>query len=98
MTNSIRLYVFVFLALLGLTATTVAVSRVDLGAFNFVAAMTIAVLKASLVVWFFMHVRQSSPLIKLAAFAGLFWIAILIVFTLGDYWSRAWLPSPTWWR
>jgi caa(3)-type oxidase subunit IV len=60
--------------------------------------MTIAVIKGSLVVWFFMNVRQSSSMTRLFVGAGFFWMAILIVFVLSDYFSRGWLPVPTWWK
>src|SRR6185312_2827134 len=93
----VRTYVLVFLALITLTISTVAISKIELGAFNFIVAMTIAVIKGSLVVWFFMNVRQSSPLTRLFVVAGFFWMAILIVFTLSDYLSRGWLPSGAWW-
>jgi cytochrome c oxidase subunit 4 len=94
----VRTYLLVFLGLIALTGTTVAVSKIELGSFNFVAAMTIAVVKGSLVVWFFMHLRQSSSLTRLFALAGFFWMAILIVFTLSDYLSRGWVPAGAWWK
>jgi caa(3)-type oxidase subunit IV len=50
-----------------------------------------------LVVWFFMHVRSDNPLTKLFVFAGFFWMAILFVFTLGDYFSRSWMPGGKFW-
>jgi cytochrome c oxidase subunit 4 len=93
----IKVYVSVFLALITLTGTTVAVSKIELGEFNFVVAMTIAVIKAMLVVWFFMHVKQSSSMTKLFVVAGLFWTAILFLFTLSDYFSRNWIPLGRWW-
>ena len=93
----VKNYVFVFLALITLTVTTVLVSKVELGEFNFVVAMTIAVIKASLVVWFFMQVRYSTSMTRLFVVAGLFWMAILVVFTVSDYVSRGWLPRPNWW-
>jgi len=101
MTHSIvpvKVYVAVWAALTALTITTVAVSKLELGEFNFVAAMTIAVIKGSLVVWFFMNVRQSNSLTRLFVGAGFFWMAILIVFVLSDYFSRGWLPGPSWWK
>jgi cytochrome c oxidase subunit 4 len=101
MTHSIvpiRVYVAVWAALIVLTITTVAVSKLELGEFNFVAAMTIAVIKGSLVVWFFMNVRQASSMTRLFAGAGFFWMAILIVFVLSDYFSRGWVPIPIWWK
>ena len=94
---SVKTYAAVFLGLIALTATTVGVSRIELGEYNFVVAMTIAVMKGSLVVWFFMDVRRGSSLTKLFVGAGLFWLAILLVFVLSDYLSRGWLPGPKWW-
>jgi cytochrome c oxidase subunit 4 len=93
----IKLYVGVFAALIALTVTTVAVSKIELGEYNFVVAMTIAVIKALLVVLFFMHVKQSSAMTKLFVVAGFFWMAILFAFTLGDYFSRTWVPGVKWW-
>jgi cytochrome c oxidase subunit IV len=94
----VKVYAAVFAALIALTITTVAVSKLELGEYNFVAAMTIAVIKGSLVVWFFMNVRRSSSLTRLFVGAGFFWMAILIVFVLSDYFSRGWLPAPGWWK
>ena len=44
-----------------------------------------------------MHVRTDNPLTKLFVFAGFFWMAILLVFTLGDYFSRTWMPGGKFW-
>ena len=93
----VKNYVFIFLALIALTITTVAVSRIELGEYNFIVAITIAVIKAVLVILFFMHVKQSSSMTKLFVGAGFFWMAILLVFVLSDYFSRGWLPIPKWW-
>jgi cytochrome c oxidase subunit IV len=93
---SVKVYSAVFFALLALTITTVVISKLDLGEYNFVAAMTIAVIKGSLVVAFFMNVRRSSSMTKLFIGAGLFWMAILLVFILSDYLSRGWLPGSRW--
>ena len=92
----VKTYAAVWGALLVLTVTTVAVSKLELGEYNFICAMTIAVIKASLVVWFFMDVRRSSSMTRLFVCAGLFWLAILLVFTLSDYLSRGWLPGQFW--
>jgi cytochrome c oxidase subunit 4 len=94
---SVKTFAAVFAALLALTVTTVAISKLDLGEYNFVCAMTIAVIKGGLVVGFFMDVRRSSSLTKLFVGAGFFWMAILLVFILSDYHSRGWLPRPAWW-
>jgi len=93
----VKTYALVFAALLALTITTVAVSKLELGEYNFIVAMTIAVIKGTLVVMFFMNVRNASSLTKLFVGAGLFWLSILLVFVLSDYISRGWLPGASWW-
>jgi cytochrome c oxidase subunit 4 len=83
-------YIAVALALLVLTATTAAMSYVELGVFNAVVALAIAVFKAMLVVLFFMHVKYSTRLTKLTVIAGIFIFLGLISMTMADYISRAW--------
>jgi cytochrome c oxidase subunit 4 len=95
--TSVGAYAAVFAALLVLTVTTVAVSKIELGEYNFVCAMTIAVLKAMLVVLFFMHVKGSSATTKLFIASGLFWLSIMLVFFMGDYMTRGWLSGVLWW-
>ena len=82
------MYVTIFLALMVLTGVTVGAAFVDLGSFNFPVAMLIAVFKASLVVWYFMHVKYQSHLTKLTVATGLFFLAILLGMSLIDYVSR----------
>jgi len=48
------------------------------------------------VVMFFMDVRRATSMTKLFVGAGLFWLAILLVFLLSDYLSRGWLPILRW--
>ena len=87
----LRIYFGVFFALLVLTGTTVAVAFVDLGPFNNIVALGIAVLKATLVVLFFMHVRYATRLTSLVVVSGLVWLAIMVVLTMTDYVTRGWL-------
>ena len=87
-----KVYFKVFAALLVLTATTTAVSFLDLGPWNTVVALAIAFLKATLVVLFFMHVKYSPRLTQIVIAGGLFWLAILLALTLSDFLSRGWLP------
>ena len=84
-------YFAVFTALIVLTATTTAVSFVDLGPWNTVVALGIAFVKATLVVLFFMHVKYSPRLTQIVIVGGLFWLAIMIGLTLSDFVSRGWL-------
>ncbi|MGB6190990.1 MAG: cytochrome C oxidase subunit IV family protein [Terracidiphilus sp.] len=83
-------YIIIGSILLVLTATTVAASYVEMGIFNPIVALGIAVLKAMLVVLFFMHVKYSSRLTKLTVAAGLFTFLVLMGMTLADYFTRAW--------
>jgi cytochrome c oxidase subunit IV len=85
-----RVYYTIYAILLLCTWATVQISIIDLGAFNTVAALTIAVFKAAIVVLFFMHVKYASRLTWLVALGSVFWLGILLVLTLSDYLTRAW--------
>ena len=86
--TSVRTYVVVFAALMVFTVVTVTVAFQNLGVLNDVAALTIAVMKTTLVVLYFMHIRHSSALSKLVVAAGFLWLIILIAFTMSDYLTR----------
>jgi len=83
------LYVVIISILFALTVATWAIAFVDLGIWNPVVALTIAVIKAVLVILFFMHVRYSSRLTKVTVGAGFFWLLIMITLSLSDYLSRS---------
>ncbi len=83
-----KTYILVWAALLVLTGITVWIAQLNLGAFNDVVALAVAVSKALLVILFFMHVKDSSRLTRLTVVAGFFWLVILIGITLTDYLSR----------
>jgi len=85
---TVGLYVLIVLTLMVLTCATWAIAFINLGIFNPVVALTIAVIKAVLVILFFMHVRYSSQLTKVTVAAGFFWLMILITLSLSDYLSR----------
>jgi cytochrome c oxidase subunit 4 len=60
-------------------------SYIDLGAFNLAVAITIAVIKALLIVSIFMHVGYGKRSIWVFAGAGFFWRAFLLVLAMtGD--------------
>jgi cytochrome c oxidase subunit IV len=88
-----RTYVFVYLSLLLLTALTIGASLLDLGQWHARVGLTIAGLKALLVVLFFMHVLYSTKLIWIVILAAVYWLFILIGFTMSDYVSRSWLSA-----
>lgn len=71
-----------------LTAVTVLAAFFDLGPANNVVMLTIAVIKATLVVMFFIHVRYSGRLIALVVSSGVLWLLILLALALQDYLTR----------
>jgi cytochrome c oxidase subunit 4 len=87
---TIKVYAKVLAALLVLTATTCAVSFIDMGKMNAVVAVVIAFAKASLVALIFMHLRYSRRLMRVVVAAGLFWLGILIALTMSDFLTRGW--------
>ena len=92
--DSVKTYAAVLIALLALTVITTLVAFVDLGDFSVVAALAIAVTKMLLVALFFMHVRYSTKLTRLVIVGGLLWLAILLLLTLSDFFTRGWLGTP----
>ena len=86
-------YYAVFASLMALTAITVGVAFVNLGPFNFPVAISIAVIKATLVILYFMHVKYSSRLTKLIVGTGFFFLIVLFTLTLTDYLTRGWLTG-----
>jgi cytochrome c oxidase subunit IV len=87
---SVGLYALILITLMVLTCATWAIAFVNLGIFNPVVALTIAVIKATLVILFFMHIWYSSKLTKITVVAGFFWLLIMITLSLSDYISRDW--------
>jgi len=84
------IYVVIFITLLIFTGITVGASYIEMGVWNPVVALAIGVVKASLVVLFFMGVKYSTRLTMLTVGAGIFTFLALISMTLADYISRAW--------
>ena len=86
----LRMYFAVFGALMILTVLTVWVSRIDLGALNTAVAMAIAIVKALVVILWFMHVIHSPRLTWIVVICSFLWLAVLFVLTFSDYLTRAW--------
>jgi len=87
------LYYTIFAALLVGTALTVGVAFIDLGAFNNVAMLTIACIKALLVILFFMHVRWGTRLTWLVVASGFFWLILMFSITMVDFSTRGWVQG-----
>jgi cytochrome c oxidase subunit IV len=86
----LAMYFAVFAVLMVLTVLTVWVSRIDLGALNTLVAMAIAVIKATVVILWFMHVIHSPRLTWIVVIASFLWLAVLFVLTFSDYLTRSW--------
>jgi cytochrome c oxidase subunit IV len=82
-------YVRIWGLLMFLLLLTWAVAELDLGAFNALASMTIAVIKMILVLLYFMHVRYQSKVTWVFAAAGFYWLLIMFILTMGDYLTRS---------
>jgi cytochrome c oxidase subunit IV len=87
-----KVYFVIFGLLIVFTILTYYAAQVNLdnvfrGA-NTVVALTIAVIKATLVVLYFMHVRYSTRLTWVIVAAAIFWLGILFVYTMSDYATR----------
>jgi len=85
-----KAYLKTLIALLILTAITVGAAGIHFGsgAINIVIALTIASIKATLVVLFFMHIRHDRPLNGLIAAAGFLFLGIFLMFSFIDVGSR----------
>jgi len=81
-------YVLVWAALIGLLLVTLGSAYVPLGWLNSAINLAIAVLKALLIAFFFMHLRSAHYMLRIAAAAGFFWLAILIGLSLTDFMVR----------
>lgn len=81
----------VFAALMVLLGATYGAATIDLGyRVNLAVALTIAVVKAVLIILYFMGVRFSSQRVWLFAGAGFFWLIIMLGI-LDDYVTRGML-------
>ncbi len=94
----VPIYVGVFIALLVGTALTTGVAYIDLGRWNTVAALAIAVAKMLLVVLFFMHVKYNPGLTRIVIIGAFFWLGIMICFSMADELTRGWEYNPQPWN
>jgi cytochrome c oxidase subunit IV len=88
-----RTTAFVWVALLALMLASLGSAYLKLGAFNMVAGLAIAAIKAALVAWLFMRLREAGPLIRLVAVVGLGVWLILIGLSGVDYATRTSTPA-----
>ena len=81
-------YILVLVALLIGTVVTVVTGKMDLGSFNLVIALVIATTKATLVVLYFMHLKDSTGLNRLVFVVSILFALVLITGVFGDIMTR----------
>lgn len=88
-------YVLIFVVLTLLTVLTVGLSFVPGSeAMHLAAGQTIAVMKASLVVLFFMHALRSRVQTWAVIAVTCFWlVGVLLALTFSDYLTRGMIPN-----
>jgi cytochrome c oxidase subunit IV len=90
--GSLGAYFAVFTALMVLTAVTLWAAYEHLGVWNTPLALSIATAKAVMVALIFMHLRSSPKLTAIVVATSIVFLGFLILITLSDYLTRAWLP------
>ncbi|HUI46126.1 MAG TPA: cytochrome C oxidase subunit IV family protein [Nitrospirota bacterium] len=83
-----RVFVIVWIALLCLTGLTIKAAQMKMGEWSMVANIAIASTKASLVLWFFMHLKYEKRVFKLLIFIPIITVSIIIGLTFFDIWYR----------
>ncbi|HZQ90177.1 MAG TPA: cytochrome C oxidase subunit IV family protein [Terriglobales bacterium] len=86
----VRTYYVIWAVLMVFTAVTAGLSFYDLGRLSIVVALLIAGFKAGLVGLYFMHIKYSDPVNRVAAIAGVVFVAILLALTSADFFTRMW--------
>jgi len=81
-------YLLIYLVIASLIFLAISVSFMGLGQSAVFLNLLIAGTQASLLVYFFMHLKTADKLTWLIVGAGLFWIFILFVLLLTDYVTR----------
>jgi cytochrome c oxidase subunit IV len=84
----IRLYVAVWAGLVALTGITVGAATLDLKQVSTLVAVGIAVLKSSMVLLYFMHLRWDRPVFRYMALAAILAFGIFFALSFLDYANR----------
>lgn len=91
----IKTYILIWAVLMCLTGLTAGVSFINLHRWSTVVAFIIATAKAGLVVTFFMHLYyEKEKTVWIWAVVSAFWLALMLVLTMGDYLTRGFLRVP----
>ena len=83
-----KTFIYAWIALIVLTATTITVAGLHLGRFSTLTALVIASIKASLVLWFFMHLKYEKRVFKILLLVPIATLTFIIGLTFFDIWYR----------
>ncbi len=83
-----RTYVAVWGALLVLLGVTIGVARLHVSSMSVVINLLIATAKASLVLLFFMHLKNEGRFLKIMLGVTLAALTVIIILTFSDVWFR----------
>lgn len=81
-------YVLIWLSLISLTVLTVAVAGVDLKKIALFVALSIAAIKSTLVILYFMHIKFDDAIFKVFFFVALATLASIFILTSFDVFFR----------
>lgn len=85
---SFKVQALVLLALVTMTAISVAVTQINLGTLSVMAALVLATIKASLVLSYFMHLKFDNRFYAFMAIGVILLIGVVIFITFLDYLYR----------
>ncbi|HXY55342.1 MAG TPA: cytochrome C oxidase subunit IV family protein [Nitrospirota bacterium] len=83
-----KTFVLIWISLLVLTGVTIKAAEMRMGEWSMLANLLIASTKASLVLWFFMHLKYENKLFKILFFVPVATITVIIGLTFFDIWYR----------
>ena len=85
---SYKSHILVLLVLIALTAVTVLITSVEMGPYNTAAAMFIAMIKGSIVLLYFMHLKFDEKIYGIMVAIVLTIFTAVIIVTFFDYLYR----------
>lgn len=83
-----RIYIFVLLALVALTFSSIEITRIELGAYTVAGALIFACIKTYLVLTYFMHLKYDKKYIVAMVVFVFTLFLVVIVITFLDYLYR----------
>lgn len=86
--SQVKTYLTIWALLVVLTGATVFVARLNLGKASVLGALTIATVKAALVVLFFMHLLHEKRIFKVMFLMAISTLSVFIGMTFFDILSR----------